>query len=92
MRARETNDLPSDAMDLALSALVWTLGDAARADRLLAVTGLDVETLRSRLGEPALLAGTLEFLEAHEPDLIGCAAALGVKPETLVAARERLSA
>lgn len=88
MRADEMND----PHQLALSALVWTLKDDARAARLLAVTGLDAETLRASLGDPALLGGTLGFLEAHEPDLIACAAELGVKPEALVAARARLSA
>jgi hypothetical protein len=88
MIGREAND----PAQLALAALVWTLKDAARADRLLAVTGLDAETLRARLGEPALLAGTLEFLEAHEPDLLACAVELAVSPEALVSARMRLSA
>lgn len=88
----EANDPPADSVALALRALVWTLQDCARADRLLAVTGLDAETLRASLGEPALLGGTLAFLEAHEPDLIACAADLGVRPEALVAARARLSA
>jgi len=88
MRADEMND----PHQLALSALVWTLQDDSRAERLLAVTGLDADTLRASLGEPALLAGTLGFLEAHEPDLVACAQALGVKPETLVAARDRLGA
>ncbi len=85
-------DKMNDPHQLALSALVWTLQDDARAERLLAVTGLDADTLRVSLGEPALLAGTLGFLEAHEPDLIACADALGVKPEVLVAARDRLGA
>jgi len=88
MRAHETND----PMALALSALVWTLQDDSRAERLLAVTGLDVDTLRARIDDPGLLEGVLGFLEAHEPDLIACAGDLGVKPETLVAARERLVA
>jgi hypothetical protein len=88
MRADEMND----PMQLALSALVWTLQDEARATRLLALTGLDADTLRASLGDPALLAGTLGFLEAHEPDLMACAAELGVKPEALVAARARLGA
>jgi hypothetical protein len=88
MRADEMND----PHQLALSALVWTLQDDARAERLLAVTGLDADTLRASLAEPALLAGTLGFLEAHEPDLVACAQALGVKPEALVAARDRLGA
>jgi Protein of unknown function (DUF3572) len=87
MRADETND----PVPLALSALAWTLQDDARAERLLAVTGLDADTLRASLADPALLAGTLGFLEAHEPDLIACAAALGVKPEVLVSARAALA-
>jgi hypothetical protein len=80
---------PDDAA-LALRALAWTLGDLGRAERLLALTGLDPATLRARTGEPAILAATLCFLENHEPDLIACAEALEVKPEALVAARRRL--
>jgi len=79
-----------DSAALALSALVWTLGDAARAERLLALTGLDPAGLRARAGDPALLAATLGFLEAHEPDLVACADALGVAPAILVNARQEL--
>jgi len=85
MAAPETN-----AEALALSALVWTLGEPTRADRLLSVTGLTAADLRERAGEPALLCAVLDFLEAHEPDLIGCAAALEVKPIVLVETRRRL--
>jgi hypothetical protein len=85
MDARETN-----AQALALQALVWTLGDPSRASRLLDLTGLDPAALRARAGESSLLAATLGFLEAHEPDLIACADALDVKPAALVAAREVL--
>ena len=90
MRRDDTN--PTDPETLALAALGWTLGDEARAQRLLALTGLDPAGLRRRLGEPGLLASVLAFLEAHEPDLVACAAELGVKPETLVAARRSLEA
>jgi len=85
MAAAETN-----AEALALQALVWTLGDEARARRLLDLTGLDPAELRARAGEAQLLAATLGFLEAHEPDLVACAASLGLKPEQLVAARATL--
>jgi hypothetical protein len=87
MAASETN---SDAEALALSALVWTLGDSARANRLLDLTGLNPSELRERAGDPSLLAATLGFLESYEPDLIACADALGVKPTELVAARATL--
>jgi adenine/guanine phosphoribosyltransferase-like PRPP-binding protein len=88
MRRDDTN--PTDPETLALSALGWTLSDEARAQRLLALTGLDPGALRQRLGEPGLLASVLAFLEAHEPDLIAAAEALGVAPAALVEARRRL--
>ena len=88
MRARSTND----AETLALSALAATLTDERRARRFLDLSGIDTEELRLRAAEPALLAALLRFLEAHEPDLIDVADAMGVKPAKLVAAREDLEA
>ena len=88
MKIQETNEAGDHA--LALAALGWTLADGARAERLLALTGLDPESLRAGLGDPALLAAVLRFLEAHEPDLIACAEALGTSPAELVATRRRL--
>jgi hypothetical protein len=88
MKNQETNREGDVAS--ALAALVWTIGDPARADRLLALTGLDSDSLRSGLGDRALLAAILRFLEAHEPDLIACAEAIGTTPAELVAARRRL--
>ncbi|HEX7930620.1 MAG TPA: DUF3572 family protein [Sphingomicrobium sp.] len=88
MRARSTND----AEALALSALAATLTDERRAQRFLALSGIDTEELRRRAAEPALLAAVLRFLEAHEPDLIDVADAIGVKPRDLVTAREELEA
>ena len=88
MDGQETND----AEALALRALGWTLGDDARASRLLALTGLTPQTLRERIGEPALLAALLRFLEAHEPDLLACAEALATTPLRLVETRRMLEA
>lgn len=87
MKRNETN---ADPAALALAALGWTLSDEARADRLLALTGLSPDDLRQRLDEPGLLAAILGFLEAHEPDLLACAAALDFDPAALVAARTTL--
>ena len=86
MTIQDTNDPEA----LALSALGWALEEPARAERLLALTGLAPADLRERLGEPALLAAVLGFLEAHEPDLVACADALGVAPTALVEARRSL--
>ena len=88
MTIQSTNE--EEAEHLALSALGWTLSDHARAERLLGLTGLTPDDLRSRLGERSLLAEILRFLEAHEPDLIACSGALEVAPERLVQARRRL--
>ncbi len=90
MIRRET--IGRDPVEAGLAALAWTLGDADRARRLLALTGLGPAELRARAAEPALLAATLGFLEAHEPDLVACADALALKPADLVAARAELEA
>lgn len=66
------------------------LGDEGRADRLLALTGMGADDLRAGLSDPAVLGAVLEFLGSHEPDLVAAAAALGVEPAELMAARERL--
>lgn len=87
MSAEHTNY----AMNLALSALVWILQDEDRADRLLALTGLDADGIRARITEPALLEAVLGYLESYEPDLIACAKTLDVPPTALVLARERLA-
>ncbi len=86
MTIPDTNDPEA----LALSALGWALSDQARAERLLALTGLTPDDLRARLGEASVLAAILGFLESHEPDLLACAEALGVPPTALVDARRRL--
>ena len=77
---------------MALSALGWVLGDDDRAARLLGLTGLTPEALRDGLGDPAMLGAVLDFLCAHEPDLLAAADALGVSPQELAGARERLGA
>jgi hypothetical protein len=87
MTDQETNASPEA---LALHALGWILSDGDRAARLLALTGLTPEALRAGIGDPALLAAILGFLEAHEPDLVACAEALEVSPSELIDARRRL--
>lgn len=88
MTRADSNGEPADA--LALRALAWTLSDPDRAARLISLTGLDPADLRARIGDPAVLAASLQFLEAHEPDLVACAGAIDTTPETLVRARHQL--
>lgn len=79
-----------DADTLALRALGWTLAEPDRADRLLAVTGIEPAALRAGVDDPAVLAATLQFLLANEADLVACADGLGVAPTALADAARRL--
>lgn len=67
------------------------LTDETRARRFLDLTGLTPEQLRSRIQTPELQSSVLEFLCAHEPDLLAAAAALGIEPAAIPAAREGLA-
>lgn len=90
MRRADENGNAADPQLVGLRALAWVLSDDARADRLLALTGLDAAQLRARAAEPAILAATIDFLCAHEPDLIACADALDLSPERLAQTGQRL--
>jgi hypothetical protein len=83
-------ETPNDPVALALAALAATLGDERRARRFLDLTGIGTDELRSKAGDPVLLAALVRFLEAHEPDLIAIAEQLGVGPTELVEARRQL--
>ena len=80
-----------DALTLALMALAWTVGDEQRADRLLALTGLDADALRAGVNDRMVLRAVLDFLADHEPDLIACAEALDTSAEKLILAQQELS-
>ena len=62
-----------------------------RAARLLALTGLTPDGLRAGLGDSAVLGAVMDYLAAHEPDLIAAAEALDVAPEALARAARELS-
>jgi hypothetical protein len=83
--------LVKDPVGAALKALAWILADTARANRFLAVTGLDPDGLRAVIGGRATHLAVLDFLCAHEPDLIDAADALGLTPAELAAMRERIA-
>lgn len=86
----DSNANIADASALALLALGWALDDEARSERLLSLTGLTPDILRSTINERGTQAAILGFLENHEPDLVACAVAIDASPESLVAARHIL--
>jgi hypothetical protein len=75
---------------VALHALIWTLQDDVRAERLLQLTGLQPDDLRIRADTKEVQVAVLTFLEAHEADLVSCARALGWPAMDLVHARMKL--
>jgi len=87
-----SEDSVKDAGATALSALAWVLSDTPRAERFLALTGLTPDALREVIGQPATHRAVLDFLCAHEPDLLGAAESLGIEPAALAALRERIPA
>ena len=74
-----------------MRALAWVLSDERRAQRFLDLTGLTPGDLRERVGSAAVQTSVLDFLCAHEPDLLAAAEDLGVAPGEIAIARERLA-
>ena len=56
-----SSDDTNGADTLALNALVWVLAEPDRADRFLALTGLEGDDIRGRITDPALLDGVLAW-------------------------------
>ena len=82
-----TSPNDGDQLTVALQALAVSLGDEARASRLLSLTGLTPSDLRERAEDPSMLVAVLRFLEDHEPDLVAVAEEMNIRPQELVAAR-----
>lgn len=69
----------------------WILQNDERAERYLALTGLDPDSLRAGLDDQRVLGSAIDFLANHEPDLIRASEALAVTPEELIAMRRKLT-
>lgn len=81
---------PDAAQALALNALAFLAADRGNLDRLMAQSGLDVDTLRTRAGEPELLSALLDFLLANEDLLLGFCDEISVDPKAVHMARHIL--
>ena len=80
-----------DPASVALQALAWVLADERRAQRFLDLTGLTPEELRTGIGSAEMQGSVLDFLAAHEPDLVAAAEALAISPEEIAAANRALA-
>ncbi len=88
-----TSEYPISEEDetLALQVVGWIVADQQRADRMLALTGLDAPALRAGLSDRGTLTALMDFAINHQPDLLACAEEIGVSPARIVAARERIA-
>lgn len=80
----------ADGHTIALLVIGWIVAEPGRIERFLTLTGLDPDQLRSGLGEPGVLGAAIDFLLAHEPDLIACAEAIGQAPDSIAMARQEI--
>lgn len=67
------------------------LADDDRANRFLGLTGLTPDQLRAGIGTREVQLAVLDFLCAHEPDLVAAADSLGLEPAAIASAREALA-
>lgn len=76
----------SDRQTVALQAIAWIVSDSGRAERFLALTGLDPDQLREGLMHAPVQSAALDHLLAHEPDLVAFAAESGLSPAAIAQA------
>jgi Protein of unknown function (DUF3572) len=72
--------------ETAAALLQWLAGEPDMLSRFLALSGLQVNQLRSAINDPGFLAGLIDFVMAHEPTLMAFCEACDWKPEAVVAA------
>ena len=75
---------------IAILVIGHIVSDTAMRARFLDLSGITPQELRTGIESAAVQTAALDFLAGHEPDLLACAAGLGLRPEDLVTARDQL--
>jgi hypothetical protein len=87
------NRIDRDAAEnLAIQALGYLAREPEHLARLLALSGLDPQTIRDAASDPRFLAGILEYLAADEALLVAFASEADIPPTRVVMARDILAA
>lgn len=86
MTRNQSVNAENDPAVVGLRLLAHVASDADLAARFLALSGLEPDSLRARANDPGLLAALIDFVSAHEPDLVSAADALAMKPAVILAA------
>ncbi len=79
-----------DAQTIALNAIAYIAADDELLSRFVALSGCGMDTIRERIGDPALLGGVLDFILGDEPTLLAFVDREELTPETPMAARHKL--
>ncbi len=91
MNPSKNRDFSKDAAEaIAAQALGFIARDSARLGRFLAESGLGPDNIRRAAGDPAFLPAVLDFILAHETDLVDFAGELDIDPRHVGAARRLL--
>ena len=80
----------ADAETLALKTLGFLARDTDTLSRLLTLSGLELDDLRERAGDPELLAAVVDFLLSDDALPARFAEEEGLDPEEIHAARRAL--
>ncbi|MDV7272239.1 DUF3572 domain-containing protein [Thioclava sp. A2] len=72
------------AQTRALQALGWLAAQDGLLDAFLNNSGASLEDVRRNAGDPAFLAGVLDFVLMQDDWVLSCAEALSCPPQTLV--------
>jgi hypothetical protein len=80
----------SEAETIALRALAHLAADGDGLVRFLSISGLELDDLRARAGDPEVLAGVIDFLLSDEALCAGFLTAEDLEPPMLHAARRTL--
>jgi len=80
----------AEAVAMAQQALIFLSQDEELLGRFLALSGIGPAEIRGRIGDPAFLAGILDFLLAHEPSVLAFTAWAEIDPALPARARTML--
>lgn len=73
-----------------MQVLAHLLSNESALDRFMALSGSGADDLRENVGNPAFLAGVLDYYLANEADLVAMCETLEIAPELPLRARREL--
>lgn len=76
----------AEPQEIAISILGWLASEPDILSRFLNLSGLQVDMFRTMIHDTGFLAGLIDFVMNHEPDLMAFCAQSGHSPEDVTRA------